>query len=43
MKIIHVLSDGTVKDSIKGHKLKPENAQEFYEILRREIERRIRT
>lgn len=43
MKIIHVLSDGTVKDSIKGHKLKPENAKEFYEILRREIERRIRT
>ena len=42
MKIIHVLSDGTVKDSIEGHKLKPENAQEFYEVLRRVIKRRMK-
>lgn len=42
MKIIHVLSDGTVKNSIEGHKLKPENAKEFYEVLRRVIKRRMK-
>ena len=33
MKIIHVLADGSVKEDLTGHRLNPDTAGEFYNVL----------
>ena len=35
MKVVHVLADGTVKQDIRGYKVKPESVPEFYSLLKR--------
>lgn len=33
MKVIHVLSDGSVKDDLTGYRVKPDSATDFYKVL----------
>ena len=33
MRVIHIMADGTVRESIKGHVVKVGEAKEFYRVL----------